>query len=79
MKSPKILAYHTIAACGDFGQHHTHDKIRNWVVQNGGQFVTEIKSNVTHLIVTREAHRKKLKMGMCPFPFALYVWYGWWE
>lgn len=66
MTRAKFLAYHRIAICGDFGQH-TPDMIKNWIHNAGGQYVGEFKPNLTHLVCSKEAHRKKVKMGMLTF------------
>ncbi|KAI4124023.1 MAG: hypothetical protein LQ338_005012 [Usnochroma carphineum] len=53
----------TIAATGDFGPCRSHDTLKRWVERNGGQWVTKMSEQVTHLICTKEDYRSKAPMG----------------
>ncbi|KAL8894822.1 MAG: hypothetical protein Q9207_008400, partial [Kuettlingeria erythrocarpa] len=52
-----------IAATGDFGSGRSHEKLRQWVEKNGGQWATKMSEDVTHLICTKEDYRTKAPMG----------------
>lgn len=53
-----------IAVTGDFGQHRTHEKIRQWIELAGGIFAPKIDSDVTHLVASKEHYKKNVLMGM---------------
>lgn len=61
MKDP--LKGFTIAVTGDFGQDRSFEKIRKWVQANGGSFAYEITPRVTHLVCSKNHHKKDVIMG----------------
>ncbi|KAI4202671.1 MAG: hypothetical protein LQ346_001933 [Caloplaca aetnensis] len=52
----------TIAATGDFGSGRGHEKLKQWVEKNGGQWAIKMSEDVTHLICTKEDYRIKAPM-----------------
>ena len=54
----------TIAVTGDFGESRGHDKMKQWILHNGGRFASEISPRVTHLICSKEHYKKSVSMGM---------------
>ena len=53
----------TIAVTGDFGEARTHDKIKQWIEANGGNFTLKISAEATHLVCSREHYKKQVAMG----------------
>ena len=51
-----------VSLAGDFGPKG--DKIKQWVEANGGTFSKELNEEVTHVISTQNAYRKKVAAGM---------------
>ncbi len=62
MKYP--LKPFTIAVTGDFGESRGHDKMKQWIIRNGGKFAMDISPEVTHLICSKEHYKKAVIMGM---------------
>ena len=62
MKYP--LKPFTIAVTGDFGESRGHDKMKQWIIRNGGKFTVDIGSKVTHLICSKEHYKRAVMMGM---------------
>jgi twin BRCT domain len=50
-----------LAHTDDFGQKN--DKIRLWVINNGGTFSRELNDGVTHLVCSRNAWRRYEPIG----------------
>ncbi|KAL8745143.1 MAG: hypothetical protein Q9190_002701 [Brigantiaea leucoxantha] len=69
MKSP--MKKFTIAVTGDFGALRTHEKIRQWVENNGGTFALNISPDVTHLVCSKEHYKRSVTMGMVQKFFGL--------
>ena len=52
-----------IAAAGDFGPLRSHLVLQQWVEKRGGFWSNRITYQTTHLLCTKEAFRRKVKMG----------------
>jgi len=57
------LKHFVIAVTGDFGAARSHDKIKQWVQHNGGNFATEMTARVTHLVCSKDHFKKKVAIG----------------
>ena len=53
-----------IAITGDFGERRGIDKMKQWIHFNDGRFATEISSQVTHLVCSKDHFKKRTMMGM---------------
>ena len=74
MKYP--LKQFTIAVTGDFGESRGHDKMKQWIIRNGGKFTINISPKVTHLICSKEHYKKAVMMGMIRRPVLTSVVYS---
>ena len=50
-----------LAHTGDFG--HKNDKIRMWVLNNGGTFSQSLNSEVTHLVCSKKSWKAYPDIG----------------
>lgn len=57
-----------VSLAGDFGPKG--DKIKQWVEANGGTFSKELNEEVTHVISTQNAFRKKVPASKLSIPSA---------
>ncbi|KAL9004042.1 MAG: hypothetical protein Q9188_003130 [Gyalolechia gomerana] len=70
-----------IAATGDFGPRRSHETLKRWTEENGGQWATKLCPEVTHLICTKEDYRSKAPMVKQALRLKLFtiVTYDWFE
>lgn len=65
----------TIALSGDFGEGHSHDKMKDWIEANAGTYARQIDSNVTHLVCSMKDWKRGSKMGTSRHPPLAAGWY----
>lgn len=53
----------TIAVTGYFGEQRSLEQARKWIQVNGGTFASEVSSEVTHLVCSKEHFKKNVAMG----------------
>lgn len=54
----------TIAISGYFGEQRSVEKMRQWIHANGGTVASDISTEVTHLVCSKEHFKKDVAMGM---------------
>jgi hypothetical protein len=59
----KTLKNFFIAVTGDFGKDKPLDKMKGWIEAHGGEYVTKIDENTTHLICSKEHWKSQSQMG----------------
>lgn len=53
----------TIAISGYFGEQRSFEQMRRWIHANGGTVASDISSDVTHLVCSKEHFKNNVAMG----------------
>jgi len=53
-----------ITVIGDFGIYKRPEQIRKWISGAEGKYSSSLKSSTTHVVVTEEHWKRKVKLGI---------------
>ena len=59
----------TIAISGYFGEQRSAEQMRQWIHANGGTVASDISTEVTHLVCSKEHFKEDVAMGMISHPY----------